>query len=412
MNEIFVPSFALAQKIVDQYGTPTFLTNAETLRDRVRRMKAALTWPKVGIFYAIKANFNPAIVKILRDEGVGIDAVSPFEVEYALRLGFPAEKIIFTGNNSSNEEIQLVAEKDVLLNLGSLSELDRFGKRFPGRPVSLRLTPSLGAGEHEKIQTGWDDTKFGILISDFPKAEAVIQKHGLKLVGIHCHIGSGFYHPEDFAQAAKHILDVAIHFPHLAFVDFGGGFGVRYFPDQEGIDLEKAYALVEPHLEAFSKKNGRTIEMRVEPGKYLVTESTVLLVRVTTVKPHGEQVFVGVNSGFNHLIRSAMYDAYHHAVNLTNPDEEHITVALAGNICESGDVFNKKLKISNPREGDLLAITSTGGYGQVQSSLYNMRPYAAEVVVDGEGVELVRKRQNLEELLAGAGFLEGIEEKK
>ena len=405
MNKIYIPSLGLARQIADQYGTPTYITNADTLRDRVARMRKAFAWPAVGIFYAVKANFNPAVVKVLRDEGVGIDAVSPFEVDYALKLGFPTEKIIFTGNNSSDEEIRFVAEKNVLLNIGSLSELERFGKMFPGRSVSLRLTPSVGAGEHEKIETGWDYTKFGILISDFPKAETIIGKYNLKLVGVHCHIGSGFYNPEDFSQAAQQILEVATGFPHLDFVDFGGGFGVRYFPNQKGLDLDRAFELVKPHLEAFSEKNGRTIQLRVEPGKYLVTESTCLLVQVTTIKPHGDHIFVGVNSGFNHLIRPAMYDAYHNAINLTNPDDEVITVSLAGNICETCDVFNKDLKISKPREGDLLAITSAGGYGCVQSALYNMRPYAAEVMVDGDSIELVRKRQNLEEMLDGAGYV-------
>lgn len=404
MNEIYIPSLEMAQQVADQYGTPTYITNADTLRDRVMRMRTALAWPKLGIFYAIKSNFNPAVVKVLRDEGVGIDAVSPFEVEYALRLGFPEEKIIFTGNNSSDEEIRMVSEKDVLLNIGSLSELERYGKMFSGKSVSIRLTPDVGAGESEKVETGWDFTKFGVLISDFPKAEGIIKKYNLKLVGVHCHIGSGFYNPEDFSEAAKQILDVAIHFPHLDFVDFGGGFGVRYFPNQKGLDLDIAYELVKPHLEAFSEKNGKIIEVRVEPGKYLVTESTCLLVQVTTVKPHGDHIFIGVNSGFNHLIRPAMYGNYHHALNITNPDDEIITVSLVGNVCETCDVFNKKLKISNPREGDLLAIISAGAYGQVQSSLYNMRPYAVEVMVDGGAIELVRKRQGLEEMLEGAGF--------
>jgi diaminopimelate decarboxylase len=314
------------------------------------------------------------------------------------------EQIVFTGSNPSDEEIHFVTKKKVLINAGSLSEIERFGKMFPGKQIAVRLNPDVGAGEHEKIITGVHDSKFGVLPEDFPEVRRLMEKYDLRLSGIHSHIGSGFYDADTFADSVQCVLDVATEFPNLDFVDFGGGFGIHYHPEKKPIDLPEFGKKTQRLLEEFSEQNGEEIEMRLEPGKFLVGESTCLLTRVTTIKQNGPKLFVGTDTGFNHLVRPIMYDSYHHIVNISNPEGKKVKAEIVGNICETGDIFGKEREITEPREGDLLVIMTTGAYGSAMSSNYNFRPLAAEVMVDGDDIQLTRKRQTYEQMMENYVF--------
>jgi diaminopimelate decarboxylase len=234
----YLPSRKIAENIALHYGTPAFITSAEILQDHLQQMLSAFPWKKKKILYAIKANPNPVIVKTLKDSGIhGVDTVCPHEVQLALDTGFLPEQIVFTGSNPSDEEIHFVTKKKVLINAGSLSEIERFGKMFPGKQIAVRLNPDVGAGEHEKIITGVHDSKFGVLPEDFPEVRRLMEKYDLRLSGIHSHIGSGFYDADTFADSVQCVLDVATEFPNLDFVDFGGGFGIHYHPEKKPIDL-------------------------------------------------------------------------------------------------------------------------------------------------------------------------------
>jgi len=396
----FLPSLELAKNITQKYGTPVFATSANILENRAQQMLSAFPWKRKKILYAIKANPNPTIVKTLKESGIhGIDTVSPHEVQLALELGFKPENIVFTGSNPSDDDIRFVTEKDVLINAGSLSEISRFGKMFPGKEIAVRLNPNIGAGEHKKIITGLHDSKFGVLPEDFELVKKLLQKYNLHLTGVHSHIGSGFYDANTFIESAKLVLKTAEEFSNLDFVDFGGGFGIHYHPQKEPIDLLEFGQKTQKLLENFSEKNGREIEMRLEPGKFLVGESTCLLTKVTTVKQNGPRLFAGTNTGFNHLVRSIMYDGYHHIVNLSNSNEKEVNAEIVGNICETGDIFGHDRKIKKPREGDILAIMTTGAYGSSMSSNYNLRPFAAEVMVNNSDVQLTRKRQTYKQMM-------------
>lgn len=396
----FLPSSELAENIAEKYGTPTFITSAEILKKRTEQMLSAFPWKKKKILYAIKANPSPAIVNTLKDAGIhGIDTVCPYEVQLALDLGFQPEQIVFTGSNPDNNVLRFVAEKGVLINAGSLSEIERFGKMFPGKEIAVRLNPDVGAGEHEKIITGVHESKFGVLPGDFPDVKRFLKKYNLHLAGVHSHIGSGFYDADTFADSVRCTLKIAEEFPDLDFVDFGGGFGIHYHPEKEPICLPEFGKKTQKLLEEFSEKNGKEIEMRLEPGKFLVGESTCLLTRVTTIKQNGPKLFVGVDTGFNHLVRPIMYDSYHHIVNISNPEGEKVKAEIVGNICETGDTFAKNREIAKPKESDLLVIMTTGAYGSAMSSNYNLRPLAAEVLVDGDDFRLIRKRQTYKQMM-------------
>lgn len=397
---MFTPDKELGEKIAQEYKTPVFVTDAKSIRSQAQKLQGAFGRTNTKIFYAIKSNYDPYIIRTIKDAGIyGIDAVSPHEVRLALELGYAPEQIIFTPNNPSDEEMRFVQERGVLQNLGSLSELERFGRMFPESDVSMRICPEVGAGESHKMDTGGLESKFGIAREDLSHVHDLCAKFKLKLIGVHSHIGSGFYEAKTFEDSVRAVCAIASEFSDLQFVDLGGGFGVRYRPGEKEINLKDFAKVLEAPIEELEKKLGKQIESRIEPGKFLVTNSTALLVRVTTIKEKGTKKFVGVDSGMNHLIRPAMYDAYHHIVNTSRLEAQIEKVTVVGNVCETCDVFNADIKLAVPQEGDILAICSAGAYSASMSSNYNLRALAPHVLIDGEERILTRGRQSYEQIM-------------
>ena len=386
-------------EISENFGTPVWVTDEKTIKNKCAEMLDAFSNINIKIFYAMKANYNPHYVKIIKDAGIyGIDAVSPNEVKMALSLGYTSEQIIFTPSNPTDKEIKIVGDQNILQNLGSLSELERFGKMFNGSDVSVRLSPNIGVGEFDKITTGQNESKFGIVFEDFPEVQNICKKYNLSLVGIHCHLGSGFYSATEFTQAFELLLDISNRFSDIKFIDMGGGFGVQYHPDKEEINLQSFADALKEKLKNSTNEN---LEIRIEPGKFLISQSTVLLIQATTRKAKNK-TFIGTDSGFHHLIRPAMYGAYQHILNVsklgTNADIENVQVA--GNVCETCDIFNENINMQQAEEGDILAILVAGGYGSTMSSNYNLRENACEVLVKENGeILLTKKRQSYEQML-------------
>lgn len=397
---MFLPTYLQVEAAIKKYGTPLFVTDAATIRTQAEYLQKSFSSLNTKIFYAIKANYNPHIVNIIKDAGIyGVDAVSPNEVRLALELGYTPEQIIFTPSNPSDEELQYVGEKKVLPNLGSISEVERFGKLFPEAEISIRICPEVGEGECDKMTTGQQMTKFGIMIEDISEVKKVCEKYGLKMRGIHSHIGSGFYKTEDFTKSVVAVCDVAKNFEHIQFLDFGGGFGVNYTIGKSDINLSHFAEKIEPIIRKFEEENGKKIEIRIEPGKFLVSASTIFLMKVTTIKEKSGDIFVGCDAGFGQYIRPAMYGAFQDFVNLSNPNGAKKFVRIAGNVCETCDLFNEGIKIAEPREGDILAMVVAGGYGSAMASNYNLRERCAEVLLDNGEIKLIRKRESFEEIM-------------
>lgn len=402
---MYCPDKKLSETIVKKYGTPVFVTEKQSLKDRVQELRKN-NLRSLKIFYALKANYNPSIVKILKSEGIdGIDAVSPFEIEMAKKCGFDRKHIMFTGNNSDDNELETVHGHGVIPNIGSISELERFGKKFPGAEVSVRFNPGFGAGETRHVVTGGKRSKFGVSDKEINHVKEILEEYKLKLVGVHCHIGSGFYKARVFRKSVRNILSIASKFKKLKFVDLGGGFGVRYGPKSKDIDITDFFSSIENDIEVFEKNNGSKVDVIIEPGKFLVAESTCMLTRVTNIKINKGTIFVGTDTGMNHIIRPAMYNAYHHVINVSSPNAETKKVNVVGNICESSDVICEKISMPMPKEGDILAVLSVGAYCSSMSSLYNLRPYAPEVLVDGKVVTQIRERLNFNKSISGLGFV-------
>jgi diaminopimelate decarboxylase len=392
---------AIGADLARAYGTPLYVYDEAVLRERCRAIRAAIPLAGVGILYAFKANSNLEILRIIREEGLGADAVSLGEVLAARKAGFAPDAVSYNGNNASDDELRAVAAEGVHVCADGLSQLERCARAGIRGGIAIRLNPDIGAGHHDHVITGGPDAKFGIAPEELPAALAMARQGGLVIDGIQQHIGSGILDVSVFLLAVDALLGAARALPDLRYVDFGGGIGVPMKPGDHPFDLAAFARAAAPRLAAFRKELGREVAFRFEPGRFVVAECGSLLVRVTAIKRTKEHAFVGTDSGFNHLIRPILYGAWHDIENLSNPSGRPEVVRVAGNVCESGDLFAIDRPLAAPREGDLLAIRNAGAYGWSMASAYNLRPRPAEVLYSGAGHRLIRRRESFEDLWAG-----------
>src|SRR3990167_248553 len=341
-------------QIAKEHMTPAYVYDLEKVREQITKLKNAFTYSRTRFLYAIKANFNPHLVKEIVKNGFGIDAVSPEEVECGILCGAECSSIMFTGNNMSNEDMKEVHRYGALLNINSLSRLEKFGTFYPGSDVCIRFNPDIGAGNHKHNITGGEESKFGSPHSQLQDVLDIVNKYNLNLVGIHHHIGSGWLDIESPLNALEIILQLAHEIQGLEFIDLGGGLGIPYKPNEKELNIKILGNRISERFSGFCEKDyGKELELRLEPGRYVVAQAGHLLVEVTTLKenPQG-RIFVGVNSGMNHMIRVPFYDAYHRIINLSNLNGKQKTYYVCGNVCESSDFFAKDRQIPEIREGD------------------------------------------------------------
>ncbi len=386
---------------VQKFGTPLFLYDIDKIRECYHSLFKFIPYDGLKIHYALKANYNIAVLKALRDIGCGLDTVSPGEVALALELGFKKEDIIYTANNMTDAEFAEVYASGVVMNIGELSRLKKVAANYPGSRICLRFNPDVKDGDNEKTMTAGDLTKFGILLDDVDEVVEIVRKGGLHVVGLHEHTGSGLQKAESVYQSMKNLMRIATveNFPELEFLDFGGGFKVPYMPDEKRIDYVAMGNEIVRIFEEYCQSYGRKLKMYFEPGKYMVAESGHLLVEVNTIKKNRSRTIVGCNSGFPQLIRPVMYGAYHHIVNLSNPDGTPGKYDICGNICETGDRFAEERMMPEIREYDILDIQNAGAYCYSMGSIYNLRPMPSEAVIDSGVLRLVRKAQSNQDLV-------------
>ncbi len=385
--------------LISRFGSPLYVYDLDRIAEQAQRLREAITYRPLRLLYAIKANPCPPVVRTIRAAGYGIDAVSWGEVCLARHLGVPVEEILYTENNMTDAEMAEAMAAGVLINCGSLDRLRRLGEAG-AREAAVRFNPDVGDGEHAHTLTAGPLTKFGVHHSQVDQVVAIEERTGIAVTGAHMHIGSNILDAEVFVEAMGVILGVARRLPNLRFIDFGGGIGVPYKPDQEAVDLPDLGRRAGELLAAFCRAYGRELELRLEPGRFLVAESGTLYTTVTSVKHNPDRVFVGTDTGFNHLVRPTMYGSYHPIVNCTRPNAAPAVVDVVGNICESGDVLGRDRELPLPRVGDILGIGCAGAYGMSMASTYNLRPLPAEVVISGNEVAQVRRRQTIGDLLA------------
>ncbi len=388
-------------ELAGKFGTPLYVYDGDEIINHYRELYDFIGYPKLQICYAMKANYNFSMLKMLNSVGAAVDAVSPGDVYMALKAGFPADKIIYTANNMTDAEIDEVKSSGVLMNIGSLSRLEKFSRRYPGTELCLRFNPDVVDGDSENTMTGGDLTKFGLLFQDLDKVLEIVRKYHMKVVGLHEHTGSGLQHTESVFASMRNLMAIATpeNFPDLRFMDFGGGFKVPYRPDEKRVDYIAMGREIKKLFTGFCKQYGRELGLYFEPGKYIAAEAGYLLMEVNTIKHNRSRVIVGCNSGFPQLIRPLLYGAYHHIANLSNPDGAPMVYDVCGNICETGDRFAEQRTLPEVREGDILMVANAGAYCYSMGGVYNLRPMPAEVLVQEGFAELARRRLTSRELV-------------
>jgi diaminopimelate decarboxylase len=383
----------------NEFGTPLYLYHAEKIAQQFNKLTDAFKEHPTKFFYACKALANINILKYMHQIGSNLDCVSINEVLLGLKAGFAPQQILFTPNCVDLNEIIEATNLGVNINIDNISILEQFGNKYGSNyPICIRINPHIEAGGNYKISTGHIDSKFGISIHQIRHIERVVKKTGLQVKGLHMHTGSEIKDINVFLRSLEIMFDVATHFKELDFLDLGSGFKVPYKEDDPETDIITLGKKLTVAVKEFENEYGRKLEIWFEPGKYLVSECGYFIVKANVVKQTTATVFVGVNAGFNHLIRPMFYDAYHKITNISNPNGAERIYTVVGNICET-DTFAWDRTLTEVREGDFLCFHNAGAYGFEMSSHFNARLKPAEVLYKDDTLHLIRKRDEFENLL-------------
>jgi len=385
-------------ELTEKYGTPLYVYDSQKIIENYERFVNCFSVPKLRVHYAMKALSNISILKLMKSIGAGLDCVSIQEVQLGLHAGFSADDIIFTPNSISEDEYEKALDLDVNINIDNLQILEYFGVNHPEVPVCIRINPHLMAGGNKNISVGHIDSKFGISIHQMPLAKRLIRNFNINVEGIHVHTGSDILDAEIFIRASELILAIAEEMDDLKYLDFGSGFKVKYKKDGMETDIEKFGKMFSEKFNAFCSETGKELELRFEPGKYLVSESGAFLAKVNVIKQTTSCTFLGLDTGFNHLIRPMFYDAYHEIKNISHPEGEPKLYTVVGYLCET-DTFGVDRIISEVRKNDILMFHNAGAYCYAMSSNYNSRYKPAEVLVHKDNDYLISKSETFEDLL-------------
>lgn len=386
-------------KVSNEFGTPLYVYHAEKIKEQYKKLTSAFSILDTKIFYASKALTNINILRYIKNIGCNADCSSSNEVKLALHAGFEPSRILYTSNGISFEEIEEVAMEGVHINIDSLSNLEKFGKKFGSTyPVGVRIRPNIMAGGNLKISTGHNTSKFGIPVQQIAEIKKIMRDTDVCIHALHIHTGSDIKDAEVFVKGIEVLFELIPHFPDLKIIDLGGGFKVPYKPDESEVNMHLLAQKIKETFDSHPQTQNRNLQLWFEPGKFIVSESGYLLTTVTVLKDTGDITFAAIDSGLNHLIRPMMYDAYHHIQNISNPDGEEKKYWVTGNICET-DNFATDRPLNEIREGDVLAILNAGAYGFEMSSNYNSRYKPAEVLVENGNARLIRRRDDFNDLL-------------
>lgn len=385
-----------------KFGTPLYVYHSEKITEQYYKLKAAFYKPNTKIFFACKALTNISILNHIKNIGCNIDCSSINEVKLAIHAGFDTKNILYTSNGISFAEVEEAKDLGVNITIDSLSNLAKFGAKFGNSyPLSLRIRPNIMGGGNLQISTGHDESKFGIPITQLDQLLKIVQQYNINAEGLHIHTGSDIDDIEVFVKGIEVLFEILHHFPSLKFLDLGSGFKVKYKEGDKSTDInllaQKIYEDFENHTAA------KDLEIWLEPGKFLVSESGYFITQVNVIKHNEEATFIGINSGFNHLIRPMFYGSYHTIKNIKNPLGEAKEYAVVGNLCET-DTFAWQRKIEETKEGDYLCFYNAGAYGFEMSSNFNSRFKPAEVLFKNNEPYLIRKRDEFEDLLKNQVF--------
>ena len=385
--------------LVRKYDSPLYIYESAKIIEQYKRITGAFKKTRVKVFYACKALTNVNILKLFNALGAGLDAVSIQEVHLGLKAGFKPEDILFTPNCVSIEEIDMAVESGVKINIDNIAILEEFGHKYGETiPVCIRINPHILAGANHKISTGHIDSKFGISIYQLAHVHRIIETNHMKIEGLHMHTGSDILDIDVFLRGAEIMFDAARNFPDLDYIDFGSGFKVAYRVDDVSTDIDALGEQLSVRFNKFCDEYGKALTLMFEPGKFLVSEAGYFVARVNVIKQTTSTVFVGLDTGMNHFIRPMFYDAYHDIINVSRINGKTRIYTVVGYICET-DTFGWNRKITEASEGDYLLFKNAGAYCYAMSSNYNSRFRPAEVLVHKGKDFLIRKREDMDDLI-------------
>lgn len=394
--------------LTQKYGAPIYVYNGNVIEKKYHEMIDAFSKVKnLKINYAVKANSNLNILKLLKKLNSGIDTVSFQEVQLGIKAGFNPKEIIFTPNGVSLQEIEKVAKLGVQINIDNLSILEQFGNHYPNTPVCVRINPHIMAGGNRNISVGHIDSKFGISIHQLPHIKRIEENTKMKINGIHMHTGSDILDIDVFIAATEILFSAAKEFKNLDFIDFGSGFKVPYKPNDIATNIEELGEKLSVRFNDFCKEYGKNLTLMFEPGKFLVSESGCFLAKVNVVKQTTSTIFASIDSGLNHLIRPMFYDAYHHIENISNLQGRERYYSVVGYICET-DTFASNRRISEIRENDILCFKNAGAYCFSMASNYNSRYKPAEILIYNKKDYLIRNQETFNDLIRNQVIIDNL----
>jgi diaminopimelate decarboxylase len=401
-NELYCEQIRI-RDIAEQVGTPFYLYSRQTLVDHYRKLDTAFAAIDHLICYSIKANFNLALCKLLREQGCGADIVSGGELYRALQAGFDPQKIVYAGVGKTAAEIEYALNSNILMfNVESMPEAELInqiaGRLRKKAKLAIRVNPDVDAHTHDYITTGKKENKFGIDYHDAPEFYKIVKRMpNVEVVGMHIHIGSQIETPQPYIDSIKRVIELLNKLRdsgiHISIFNIGGGMGIVYHNEVPLPATELAKAIL-PLV-----KNLRC-QLILEPGRYLVGNAGILIAKVLYLKKTHEKTFIILDAAMTDLIRPSLYDAYHEIQPVQkNNSAQVIEADIVGPVCESGDFFAHDRKIHEVQSGELIAIMSAGAYGFSMASNYNCRPRPAEVLVEDTTYRIVRKREPYEDLM-------------
>ena len=386
-------------KAAETHGAPLYIYDADQMKANYKQFTEAFKVDKLKVHYACKALNNQSVLKLFKSLGAGLDCVSIEEVQLGLHAGFGADDILFTPNNISTEEYEAALALGVKINVDNLYTLEYFGMNHPDVPIYIRINPHLMAGGNQNISVGHIDSKFGISIHQVPNIERIVKKLGINVMGVHVHTGSDILDADVFIKAAELVFSVVEKFDSVTHIDFGSGFKVAYRPEDLHTDIDAFGEKFSKSFNDFCERQGKSYTLEFEPGKYMVSNAGYFVAKSNLIKQTTSCTFVGLDTGFNHLIRPMFYNAYHHIENLSNPSGEKKVYNVVGYVCET-DSFASDRIIPEVRKGDFLVFNNAGAYCSTMASNYNSRPRPAEVLIVNGKDHLIRRRENMEDLLS------------
>ena len=396
-------------RLLKKYGSPLYIYKEDVLNkccqqilDFKNNLENSLNI-QINMHYSTKANSNPAILKIVKEYGLCVDCMSPLELVIDQKCGFEKNEILYVCNNIDEQEMQLVNDSGVLICLDSISQIETWGRLFPGTNIMARINPGIeGVGHSEDVITSGKETKFGITEANFGTMFDTINKYNLNLIGIHQHLGSCFLNDkiDDYINGVEHGLNLITQysqFDNIQILDLGGGFGVSY-QGEEKLDFEILEQRLSKVLKKFIQTHIALSELKFEPGRYIPCESGILVGKATATKNENNIFWIGTDIGMNQLVRPSMYDSYH-KIEILNNSKQEVVANICGNICEGGDILGKNRKVKLPLVGDIILVYNAGAYGYSMASNYTGRLRPAEVMISNNQEKLIRKREKIEDLV-------------